>query len=139
VSRLTINRKSINRAVHVHLVHSKPSDANDNVQPPFLSSGVLERPHTVTVDVPEGTGGRVHPAFASIGLCAVGGGGLINQSLLHDGAIHGETVRSRCLGVWGSSGRDKSFQDGVLDRRIVNLVRSLELEDLALLGLGGVR
>lgn len=81
----------------------------------------------------------MHPALASIALCAVGGGGLINQSLLHDGAVHGETVRGRCLGVWGSGGRDKSFQNGVLDRRIINLVRSLELEDLALRGLGGVR
>lgn len=112
---------------HDRLVHREPSDADNNVQPALLSTGELECPHTVAVDVPESTGGRVHPALASIGLCAVGGGSLINHSLLHDGAVHGETVRGRCLGVWGSSGRDESFQNGVLEGELLIWLKFLNL------------
>ena len=112
---------------HDRLVHSEPSDADNNVQPALLSTGELECPHPVAVDVPESTGGRVHPALASIGLCAVGGGSLINHSLLHDSAVHGKTVRGRCLGVWGSSGRDESFQNGVLEGELLIWLKFLNL------------
>lgn len=55
----------------------------------------------------------MHTALASVAECALGGGGLIDDTLLHDGAVHGEAVR-RGLGGFGGGGGDQSFEDGVL-------------------------
>lgn len=38
------------------LIHRKPGNANNDIQPPLLGPGVLERPHAVAVDVPERPG-----------------------------------------------------------------------------------
>ena len=38
------------------LIHRKPGNANNDIQPPLLGPGVLERPHAVAVDVPERAG-----------------------------------------------------------------------------------
>jgi len=56
----------------------------------------------------------VHPALSSIALRALRCGALVDNSLLHDRAVHREAVR-RWLGrvLWGGCG-DQGFQDGIL-------------------------
>lgn len=58
----------------------------------------------------------MHPALAGVGLCAVCCGGLVDEALLHDCAVHGEAVRGwgLGLGVGGGGCGDEGFQDGVL-------------------------
>jgi hypothetical protein len=56
----------------------------------------------------------VHPALASVVLCALGSSGLVDHALLHDRAVHGEAVGSRGGGVGGGSSGDESLEDGVL-------------------------
>jgi hypothetical protein len=58
----------------------------------------------------------VHAALAGVGLCAVRGGGPVDEALLHDCAVHGEAVGGwgLGLGVGGGGGGDEGFQDGVL-------------------------
>lgn len=96
------------------LAHSEPSHANHDVQPAFLCTGVLESPHAVTVNIPECAGGRVHATLASVAERAIRRGGLVNHTLLHNGAVHGEAVGgwSRCVG--GGGCRDEGFEDGIL-------------------------
>lgn len=55
----------------------------------------------------------MHTPLASVAECALGGSGLVNHTLLHNGAVHGEAV-GRGLGGFGSGGTDQSFEDGVL-------------------------
>lgn len=98
----------------IHLNDRKPSHTDHNIETPFLSTGVLEGPHTITVDVPESSRRGVHSTLTSVVLCALSGSGLVNHALLHDGAVHGEAVGSRGGRVGGSSSGDKSFEDSVL-------------------------
>lgn len=69
----------------------------------------------------------MHPALAGVGLCAVGGGGLVDHSLLHDCAVHGEAVRGGSLGVGGGGGSDEGFQDGALRSPLVSLRYDLRI------------
>lgn len=94
------------------LTHRKPSHAHDDVQPPLLPAGVLERPHAVAVDVPEGARGRVHPALADVGDGSVAL--LVEDALLHDGAVDGEAVGRGSGGGGGLGGGDEGFEDVVL-------------------------
>lgn len=57
----------------------------------------------------------MHTTLAGVALCAVRGGGLVDDALLHDGAVHGETVGSGLVGLGGSGGGDEGLEDGVLD------------------------
>lgn len=61
----------------------------------------------------------MHPTFAGVGLCAVRRGGLVDHSLLHDCAVHGEAVGGGSLGVGGGGGSDEGFQDGALGSQLV--------------------
>lgn len=76
--------------------HSKPRHTNHNIQPFFLSPGILERPHAIALDIPKSASGRMQPALAGITGIAVRGGGLVDKALLDDGAVDGEAV-----GSWG--------------------------------------
>ena len=94
--------------------HSKPCHTDHDIKPPLLSSRVLVCPHAVAVDIPECPGGRVHSALASVVLRSLGCGGLVDHALLHDSAVHGETV-GRWLGGVGRGGcGDERFEDSVL-------------------------
>jgi len=99
----------------IRLNNRKPSHTDHNVEAPFLSTGVLEGPHTITVDVPESSRRGVHPALASIVLCTLGGSRLVDNALLNDGAVHSEAVGSWGGGVGGGSTGNKSLEDGVLE------------------------
>lgn len=85
-----------NQSIKINLTNSKPSHTNHNIQTPLLSPGILKRPHSIPVDIPERTGGRVHPTLSGVAVLAVRGGGLVDDTLLHDGAVHGEAVGGRC-------------------------------------------
>lgn len=90
-------------------VHRKPSHTHDDIQPPLLPAGVLERPHAVAVDVPEGARGRVHPALADVDAVFP-----VDDALLHDRAVDGEAVGRGGGGVGGGGGGDEGFEDVVL-------------------------
>jgi hypothetical protein len=102
------------RSLQGFLGHGKPRHANNDIQPPLLTSGVLERPHAVAVHVPECARGGVHAALSGIALCALGCGALVDHALLHDCAVYGEAVGGGLGGVRGGGSGDKAFQDGVL-------------------------
>ena len=55
----------------------------------------------------------MHTPLASVAECALGGSGLVDHTLLHNSAVHGEAV-GRGLGGFGGGGTDQSFEDGVL-------------------------
>lgn len=57
----------------------------------------------------------MHATLAGVALCAVRSGGLVDDTLLHDGAVHGKAVGGGLVGLGGSGGGDESLQDGVLD------------------------
>lgn len=101
------------------LGHGKPRHANNNIQPPLLTSGVLERPHAVAVHVPECARGGVHPALSGVALRALGCGALVDHALLHDCAVYGEAVGGGFGGVRGGGSGDEGFQDGVLGDLVV--------------------
>lgn len=86
----------INQSIKRNLTNSKPSHTNYNIQTPLLSPGILKRPHSIAVDIPERTGGRVHPTLSGVAVLAVRGSALVDDSLLHDSAVHGEAVGGRC-------------------------------------------
>lgn len=94
--------------------HCEPGDADDNVEPPLLGTGVLERPHAVAVDVPEGARGRVHAALAHIDGIVACHRGLVDDALLHDRAVDGEPVRGRRGGFFGAGSADEGLQNSVL-------------------------
>lgn len=81
---------------HNQLTQRKPRNTNNNIQPLLISPGILKRPHAIPVDIPERASRRVHPTLPGVTVFAVRGGGLVDQTLLHDGAVHGETVGGRC-------------------------------------------
>lgn len=56
----------------------------------------------------------MHAALAGVAERAIRRGGLVNHTLLHNGAVHSEAVRSwsRCVGGGGRG--DEGFEDGVL-------------------------
>lgn len=76
----------------MRLAQSKPCHTDDDVEAPLFSPGVLECPHSITIDVPEGARGGVHTTLAGVGDSTVRRGGLIDQALLNDGAVDGEAV-----------------------------------------------
>jgi hypothetical protein len=80
--------------VQKELTHGEPSNADNNVQTPLFSSGVLERPHAVPVHVPEGARCRVHASLADF--LGASGGGFVDDALLDNGAVYRESV-----GRWG--------------------------------------
>jgi hypothetical protein len=56
----------------------------------------------------------VHTALAGVALRAVCGGGLVDDALLHDGAVHGEAVGGGFGGFAGGGGGDEGLEDAVL-------------------------
>lgn len=76
--------------------HSKPSHTNHNIQTLLLTTGILKRPHPIAVNIPERPGRGMQPTLARIPSLPIGGGGLVDETLLHDGAVHGEAVGGRC-------------------------------------------
>ena len=56
----------------------------------------------------------MHPTLAGVAGRAVSGGGLVDEALLHDGAVHGEAVRRGSQGGGGGGGGEEGFQDSVL-------------------------
>lgn len=78
------------------LTHRKPGHANNDIQPPLLTTGVFERPHTVPVHIPVRAGSRVHAALADFSGAA--GSGFVDYALLDDGAVYGEAVGWCCGG-----------------------------------------
>lgn len=76
--------------------HSKPSHTNNNIQTLLLTTGILKRPHPIPVNIPERPGRGMQPTLARIPGLPVGGGGLVDETLLHDGAVHSEAVGGRC-------------------------------------------
>ena len=56
----------------------------------------------------------MHPALAGVAGRAVSGGGLVDEALLDDGAVHGEAVGRGGRGSRGGGGSDEGFQDSVL-------------------------
>jgi hypothetical protein len=56
----------------------------------------------------------VHAALSGVGGRAVRGRRLVNQALLHNGAVHGETVWRGSRGCRGGGGGDESFENSVL-------------------------
>lgn len=94
------------------LIHGEPGNTDNNVQTPLLSAGVLERPHAVAVHVPESARGRVHPSLAD--LFGASGGGLVDDALLDNGAVDGESVGRRRGFLVGCGCGDEVFQDRVL-------------------------
>lgn len=76
--------------------HSKPSHTNHNIQPLLLTTRILKRPHPIAVNIPERPGRGMQPTLARIPGLPVSGGGLVDKTLLHDGAVHGEAVGSGC-------------------------------------------
>lgn len=61
----------------------------------------------------------MHPALPGIALRTVRSGGLIDQSLLHDRAVHREAVRRGFGGLGGGSSGDEGFKDSVLASLVV--------------------
>lgn len=111
----------------MHLYDGKPGDADNNVQPPLLGTGVLESPHAIAVHIPEGAGGRVHAALAGIAERAVRSGGLVDHALLDDCAVHGET-EGRGLGGFGRCGGvDQGLEDSVLGELVGSVMEDLGL------------
>ena len=56
----------------------------------------------------------MHTALAGVALRAVRGNGLVDDTLLHDGAVYGEAVGGGLVGLGGSGGGDEGLKDGVL-------------------------
>lgn len=96
------------------LIDGEPGYTHDDVQAPLVSTGVLECPHSIAVDVPERARGGVHTALASVAGGTLCGGRLVDQTLLHDGAVHGEPVWGCCRGGRGGGSADECFEDSVL-------------------------
>lgn len=109
--------------------HREPGDADDDVEPPLLGAGVLERPHAVAVDVPEGARGRVHAALAHITSIVACHCGLVDDALLHDRAVDGEPVRGRRGGIFGAGSADEGLQNSVLT--LTSMLVSMALGQLS--------
>jgi hypothetical protein len=86
---------SLSDSVPRQLAKCKPCHAHDHVQPLGIGAGVLERPHSIAVNVPERPRSGVHAALPSVGGGAVCSSRLVDQALLHNGAVHGEAVWRR--------------------------------------------
>ena len=99
---------------HNQLTQRKPRNTNNNIQPLLISPGILKRPHAIPLDIPKRGRSRMHPALPGIAHLAVGGGRLVDQTLLHDGAVDGESERRRGRGGGGGGSGDEGFEDGVL-------------------------
>ena len=56
----------------------------------------------------------MHTALAGVAGGTLCSGGLVDQTLLHDGAVHGEPVWRGCRGSRRGGSADESFEDGVL-------------------------
>lgn len=89
------NRMKNEETKLIQSIQGKPCHAHDNVEPPLLCAGILEGPHTIALSVPERTRCGVHAALSCVGDGAVGGGLLVDEALLDNGAIYGEAVRRR--------------------------------------------
>lgn len=57
----------------------------------------------------------MHTTLTGIAERTVGSGRLVNQSLLDDGAVDGESEGSRLGGFGGCGGGDQGLEDGVLE------------------------
>lgn len=56
----------------------------------------------------------MHPALAGVALGPLCGGSLVDHTLLHDRAVHGEAVGGWFGGVARGGGGDEGFEDGIL-------------------------
>ena len=107
------------------LYNGKPCHTNNNINPPLLSTGVLESPHTIALDIPEGPGGGMHTTLTGIAKCAIRSDRRVNNALLHDCAVHGETVGRRLGGIFRCGSGDQGLKDGVLcGELLVSILRS---------------
>lgn len=104
------------------LTHCEPSDADNDVEASLLTTGVFECPHAVAVDVPVSARSRVHTALAD--LAGVSGGGFVDNALLDNGAVYGESVGWwSCRGrLFRSCGNDERFEYGVLQNFLNALI-----------------
>lgn len=94
------------------LRHREPCHAHYHVQPPLLTTGILERPHAIAVDIPESPRGRVHTALTGVaGRCR-----LVHETLLDDGTVDGEAEWRRSVWCRWSSGFNERLKDVVLRR-----------------------
>lgn len=82
----------------------------------------------------------MHPALSGVAVRAVHRGGLVDQTLLHDRAVHGEAVGGGLGGVGGGGCGYEGFEDGVLcvgsrlGIMILGRMESCQEIDLARLG-----
>lgn len=56
----------------------------------------------------------MHAALASVALRAVRSSGLVDDTLLHDGAVHSEAVGRGLVGLCRCGGGDEGLEDSVL-------------------------
>ena len=56
----------------------------------------------------------MHATLAGVAKRTIRRGGLVNHTLLHNGAVHSEAVGSWRRGIRGGGSGNEGFEDGVL-------------------------